>query len=186
MKQHGWFTSSPLALPALINGGLGMVLGALVGGLHGSQIGLAVGISLVFVPVAIRWVGSWLARADSLPRFVGRQVGSVAIQIAASIAPAVGRVLSPIIALLQGPVLLARLATSVFAETAQAALAIFGRAFATPLGIANLAALIVIMLALARFESASIAVFAGFIIMIIVLLASTSEAELPDAGEPAH
>jgi len=186
MKQHGWFTSSPLALPALINGGLGMVLGALVGGLHGSRIGLAAGISLAFVPVAIRWVGSWLARPDSLPRFVGRQVGSVAIQMAASITAAVGRVLSPVIALLQGPVLLARLATSVFAEMARTALAILGRALATPLGIANLAALIVIMLDLARFEFASIAVFAGFIIMIIVLLASTGGAELPDAGEPAR
>ena len=143
------------------------------------------GISLVFVPVAIRWVGSWLARPDSLPRFVGRQVGSVAIQMAASIAAAVGRVLSPVIALLQGPILLVRLVASVFAETVRAALAIFGRALSTPLGIANLAALIVIVLDLARFEFASIAVFAGFIIMIIVLLASASEAELPDAGEPA-
>lgn len=186
MRQVGWFTGWPLALPTLINGGLGLALGALVGGLHGGQIGLSAGIALAFVPAATRWAGTWLARPDSLPRFVGREVAAVVIRIATSIAAAIGRVLSPIIALPQGPVLLARLAASVVAEAVRAALGLLGRALATPLGVANLAALIVIMLDLARFEFASLAVFVGFVILILTLMVSEGEARHDGSGRTIH
>ena len=137
MKPDGWFTGSRSSFAALINGGLGMALGALVGGLHGSQLGLAAGIALACAARHRSRLGG-LARAARLAAALRRARGRLGRDPRRHVdrRRRWQRPFGPSSRLLQGPVLLVlRFATFVVAGMARPSLALLGRALATPLGI---------------------------------------------------
>ena len=184
MKPDHWLAEVPLLIAIAVNGVLGAVLGALLAGLRGGQVGLVAGIGLALAPSAVRTVGSYFARPNCLPRFVGREIGAVVLRIASSIIGLIGLVLAPVVAALRIPVVLVGVVAYLAASLITALLTTAGRTLGTPLGLGNLAALLIIAGDLAHLEIASVAVFLGFVVMIILLFVSEFEARMAAPPSP--
>ena len=125
----------------LINALLCLAIGALVGGLPGGQIGLVVGICLSLLPGALRRLSSLLDRPTGMVRFLAREAAALCLRIAANIVAALVGVFSPLATAMRGPLLLGRFVGSLVAGLIGAALSRIGPLLATPLGLANVAAL---------------------------------------------
>jgi len=105
------------------------------------------------------------------------------VRAAAMLLDAVERPLRWLASRLRGPALLARFVGGVAAEDAAVPVRAVMRSSATPLGLANLAALGVIAVNLAALDFAAPIAFLGLGLLILVLQASESEAAY-DAGKP--
>ena len=165
-----------LAAAAAVNGALSVALGALLWGLPGAQAGLVVGIVLAAMPTAVRAALRWLARPDNILRLVGAAAATAIVRVASRIVDRVGALLAPVGEILRLPVLLVRFVGIVASAAAGAALSAVGRVLATPLGLANLAALAVIAVNLAGFEFATPVTILGLGLLILVLLVDRNEA----------
>ena len=170
-----------LAAAATVNGALSVALGALLWGLPGAQAGLVVGIVLAVMPTAVRTALRWMARPDNILRLLGTALAAATIRGASRIVDRLGALLAPIGEALRLPVLLVRFVGIVAVAAAGAALSAVGRVLATPLGLANLAALAVIAVNLAGFEFATPVTILGLGLLILVLLVDRNEAT--DAGD---
>lgn len=183
MRSQSGFASRSYIAAVIVNGLLCTTIGALLGGLRGGQLGLVAGILLAMLPTIVRVSTAWLAQPGGLPRLIAREIGAVAIGAAAAIADALARIFGPLVRLLQVPALMLRFATIVVSGIATAILGAVGRALATPLGLANLAALAVIAVNLTSFEFATPVAFVGLGLLLLVLF--VSEGEAADAvGQP--
>lgn len=160
----------------VVNGCLAAALGGLLAGLAGAQSGLIGGLLLTLLPLSARKAWAWLGRPAGLPRFLIAQAGASAVAVAQTIATVVASVLRPLVSLLQGPKLVAR---SIIDSVTRALADLLGRLWrllATPLGMANVAALGVIAANIANLDFAGPVTFLGFGILLLVLLVSQSEA----------
>lgn len=166
---------------ALVNGGLGAAAGGLAGGIAGARIGLIAGVLLAALPVASHLLSSWLARPDSLPRFVGHEIGATAVRAATPIVMPVARVLEALSRSLRAPMLVMRFLADVLRSAGRAASSAIWRIVSTPLGLANLAALAVLAVNLTDFDFAGPAAFLGLGMLILMLL--VNETESRDMGE---
>lgn len=184
-SQIGLAVRSQIA-SVTVNGFLCTIIGALLGGLRGSQLGLAAGIALAVLPAIVRLSAAWLTRPDGLARLIAREVGAVAVGGAVAIASVLARLFGPVVRLLQGPVLLLRFATFIVAGAVVATLDAAGRAFATPLGLANAGALAVIAVNFSGFEYAAPVAFVGLGMLILVLFVSEGEAAEDAIDQPDH
>ncbi len=146
-------------------------------------MGLVAGILIAVLPVLLRRGVRWLAEPGGLPRLVAGEIGAAIVRVAAMLLEASAGPFRWLGALLRGPALLARfvgeVATGVAAAQARAAM----RLIATPLGLANLAALGVIAVNLADLDFAAPIAFLGLGLLILVLLVSENEAA-QEAEEP--
>ncbi|MBS0520796.1 MAG: hypothetical protein JSR90_19005 [Proteobacteria bacterium] len=162
--------------------GLAGATGGLVAGLRGLQAGCVAGIVIALLPFLADRVSYWLTRPDGLPRFVAREIGRGAISIAAPLVQAIVGPVAAIARLLHGPAVLALVVGSILADVTATTLGRIGRTIATPLGAANLAALLVIAIDLIGLSFAPLAIGAGLIALVLVLLVTMNEAE---TGDPA-
>lgn len=170
---------------ALINAMLCVALGALVGGLPGGQIGLVVGICLSLLPGFLRILTPLLNKPTGMVRFLAREVAAI-LRVAGGLLHRLEEYLSPLAAVLHGLLLVGRLIAEPAARFLGAGFACFGRALATPLGLANLAALAVIAGNLAGLDFAGPVAFLGFGMLVLVLLVREHEARLarkPKGGD---
>lgn len=179
--------SLSLAAAAAVNAALCIALGALLWGLPGAQAGLVVGIVLAVSPTAVSAALRWLARPDTVLRLFAAAIGAAIVRAGSAIVARTGALLAPIGEALRLPVLLVRFVAIVAAAAAGAALSAVGRVLATPLGLANLAAVAVIAVNLAGFEFATPVAFLGLGLLILVLLVDRNEAgsaaEISEEGE---
>jgi hypothetical protein len=152
-------------------------LGAFLGRLHGLQTGWVSGIVLAFLPFVASRLRLWLSRPDGLPRFVLREIGTAVVAAIAPVFETAGRPFAAVARILRGPVLLAKLIAFAASATVAAWIGRAAKELATPLGVANIAAVLIIAGVVARSQVASIAVFAGLPAMILVLLVAQYEAE---------
>lgn len=180
MKAMGRFPAASFAAALAVNTGLCILIGTLMGGLRGARLGLVLGIALAILPVVARAVAAWLARPDNLLRFVARQIAATILRAARLLLVALERVFSPIAALFRGPVLLFRFVAYVLCGSITAALSAIGRTLATPLGLANLAALAVIAINIAGAEFATPIAILGLGLLTLALLVNESEARRED------
>lgn len=162
--------------------GLAGAAGGLIAGLRGLQAGCVAGIVIALLPFLADRVSRWLTRPDGLPRFVAREVGRAAVSIAVPVVQAIVGPFAAVARLLHGPTVLALVVGSILADIAATTLGRIGRTIATPLGVANLAALLVIAIDLIGFSFAPLATGACLIALVLVLLVTMSEAE---TGDPA-
>jgi hypothetical protein len=172
---------------SFINGSLGAAVGGLAAGVVGAQIGVVVGLLLAVLPIAARIMSDWLARRDSLPRFVVHEIGSAAVRLATAIVLPIADVLGVASRRLQAPALLLRFAADVVRTAIRAATAALWLTVATPLGLANVAALAVIAVNLGNFEFAGPVAFLGLGMLILLLLVNENEArDAQHATSPAE
>ena len=171
-----------LIVGSVTNGGLGAALGALIAGLAGAQVGLILGLLLAVVPVATRAVWAWVSRPGGLLRFVLAEIGAMAISMAVAVERLAGAAIAPVIRGLRGPTAAAREAAGGFAEALSALLGGLWRIVATPLGVANLAALGVVTANLASLDFATPVAFLALGMLLLVLLVSESEARDDEAA----
>lgn len=164
-----------------VNAFLAGAIGALLGGLKGAQIGWIGGLALAALPLVTTAARSYFASPGSLPRFLARQLADVAVGAASSLAIGIGRLLSPLSAVLRLPMLLARIVASMLEAAAASLLARLFRLIATPLGLANVGALAIIAADRAGIEFASMAVVVGLLALILVLVVSVSETGITES-----
>lgn len=177
MRLLDWFTEFPLVLAVFVNGLLGAILGGLLAGLRGAKGGMVAGMLLALLPFAVRGTATWLARPDGVPRLVGREIGAVAIRGGAAIVEALRGPFGALARSLQRPVLVLRFAAFFMAGTIARAFGAAGQVLTTPLGLANLVALAVIAANLAGLEFATLGVFLGFALLLLVLAVDEYEIE---------
>ncbi len=168
---------------SVVNGILGTAAGALMAGMQGAKLGLILGLLLAALPIATREVWSWLGRPNGLPCFVIAQIGATAISVAQAIANIVGSVIGPVVARLRGPVLVAGIVADVLARALAGVLGGLWRIVATPLGLANIAAVAVIIGNLAGLDFASPVAFLGLGMLLLVLMVSESERRDEEAAQ---
>lgn len=157
-------------------GVLGAALGALIdGGPAGVQAGLPAGLVLAFVPLIVGRIAAALARPDGLPRFLARQIATALVAAAQRLLDRLQRWLGPPLAVLGLLLLPLRFAAELLAGLAGAALARLGRLLATPLGMANLAGLAILVGDIAGVPVFSLAVPLGLLALVLTLLVSESE-----------
>lgn len=174
MRTHLTRVQISLATHAAVNGGLCLLIGAMQDGLRGSQAGLVAGIVLAALPTVWRDIVR-VIRPDGVLRLCVRELGVGVTRLAAIVIDGLGGVLAPLAGLMRGPVTRVRWAASRTASSMSLILGTTGRAVATPLGLANLAALLAIGCELAQFDFAALALFVALTGMILVLLVSASE-----------
>jgi hypothetical protein len=162
----------------LINAILCVALGALVGGLTGAQIGLIGGICLSILPGALRVLPPLLTKPRAMVRFLAREVAAAILRVAGGLLDRLEAYLSPVAAVLRGLLLVVRLIAEPAASFLGAGIARFCGALATPLGLANLAALAVIAANFAGLDFAAPVAFLGFGMLVLVLLVSEHEDKL--------
>jgi len=115
-----------------------------------------------------------------MPQFLTREVVTIALAMGSSVVERFTRMTRPVAKAARGPLLLAKLAVAMLAVVAGGCLRALARPFATPLGVANLAAVAVLAGDLAGMPAASLAVLAGLPAMILMLLVNVSETEMAD------
>lgn len=180
MRSLPQLLKSTILVSAAINGALCIVIGTLLGGLRGGQLGLVVGILLAVLPAAVRASTTWLARPGGMPRLIMHEVGAVAVRSGATVSSALGKLIGPVVRLMQVPFLMLRFAAFVVSGIAKASVDAVGRTLATPLGLANIGALLVIAINLLGFDFATLSTFVGFGLLVLVLLVSNDEGETED------
>ena len=164
-----------------VNAFLAGAIGALLGGLKGAQIGWLGGLALATLPFVTTAARSYFGSPDSLPCFLARQLADVAVGAASSLTIGIGRLLSPLSAVLRLPILVVRIVASMLAAAAASLLARLFRLIATPLGLGNVGALAIIAADFAGIEFASSAVFVGLLGLILVLVVSVSETGITES-----
>ena len=164
-----------LLIASAVNGGLGTAGGALAGGLMGAKIGLLAGLFLAVLPIVVPAVASWLGRPDGLPRFIASEIGKLALAGGRAVVSAIGTILRPIGHALAIPILLVRIVGDVSSRAVAMVLAACWRLVATPLGLANLAALAVLAIDASGFDFAGPVTILGLGMLILVLLVSANE-----------
>ncbi|WP_425068837.1 hypothetical protein [Reyranella sp.] len=184
MSSLDRYRGAAFGITIAINTGLCILIGFLVGGLRGAQIGVLLGIGIGVLPAALRIARRLLADPHGLPRLVGRAIASAALAAGAAAVRMLGGITKPIAALLRGPLLLVRFALEIAAGVLGQVLAAIGRIVATPLGLANMAALAVIAVNVAGLEFAGPIAFLGLGMLILVLIVSESEADLERQDRP--
>jgi len=165
-----------LIMASIVNGGLGLAIGSLAAGVSGAKIGLVAGLALAALPIAVRAVSAWVIRPDGLPRFVLAEVGAAAVTTSQAIVDGVASLVRPVVAQMQAPTLLACFAADVFANALAGMLGGLWCIVATPLGVANVAALAVIFAILAGLDFATPVAFLALGMLMLVLLVTESEA----------
>ena len=165
-----------LLTACLVNGILGTSVGALAAGLPGAKIGLIVGLALAVMPMVGRKVMVRMSGPGGLPTFVGQEMAATAVAAARAIMAALGPAADAIDRRTRGPVLIAHIAIDIAAHVIGMLLAGLWRIVATPLGMANVAALGVIAVNLSGFEFAGPVAFLGLGMLLLVLLVSLNEA----------
>lgn len=169
-----------LLIACAVNATLAALVGAFAGGVRGAQIGLVLGLVLGTLPTLARWAAAALAQPHGLPRLLAGSLASALTNGAAMMVASVRRMadalLGPARRLLRGPALAGRFCLDILGAEAGRALRALWRQVATPLGLANLAALAVLAINLAGFDFAGPALFAGLTTILVVLLVSASEA----------
>ena len=162
----------------LINAILCAALGALAGGLTGAQIGVVLGICLSILPGLFRLLVPLLNKPKGMVRFLAREVAAAILRVAGGLLYRLEAYLSPVATVLRGLLLVGRLIGELVANLLGPPLARIGSAMATPLGLANLAALAVIAANLAGLDFAAPVAFVGLGMLVLVLLVSEHEAKL--------
>ena len=165
-----------LIVGSVVNGALGAALGALTAGVPGAQLGLIAGLLLAALPLALREVWVWLSRPAGFPRHVVARTADATVAVAQAIVDVMGSALGPAAESLRGPVLVSRIAVDVAARALSALLGGFWRIVATPLGMANVAALAVIAANLAHLDFAAPIAFLALGLLLLMLLVNESEA----------
>ncbi|MCW5734959.1 MAG: hypothetical protein KIS73_12580 [Enhydrobacter sp.] len=166
----------------LINAILCAALGALAGGLTGAQIGLVLGICLSVLPGLVRLLARLLNKPKGMVRFLAHEVAEAILRVAGVLVDRLDAYLSPVAAALRGVVLVGRLIADLVAGLLGPPLARIGSAMATPLGLANLAALAVIAANLAGLDFAAPVAFLGLGMLVLVLIVSEHEARTAHDG----
>ena len=184
MSSLDRYRGAAFGITVAINTGLCILIGFLVGGLRGAQIGVLLGIGLGVLPSALRIAGRRLADPHGLPRLVGRAIAAAAITAGAAVVGVMGGVTTLIAALLRWPLLLVRFTVEIAAGVLGQLLAAIGRIVGTPLGLANIAALVVIAVNVAGLDFAGPIAFLGLGMLILVLMVSESEADLERQDRP--
>ncbi len=175
MRFRKDFTASSFMVAAVINSVICMVIGGLLDGLRGGQIGLLAGIVVTVLPFASRTVAVSLSRPDNLARWLARRIGAVVVEAAASFADALGWLFAPLAGTLRRPAGLVAFAAAWTGQAVARTLKRAARIVGTPLGVANLGALLVIACNLAHLDFGPFALFVGFGAMILVLLTDANE-----------
>lgn len=184
MSSLDRYRGAAFGITVAINTGLCILIGFLVGGLRGAQIGVLLGIGLGVLPAALRIAGRRLGDPHGLPRLVGRAIAAAAITAGAAVMGVMGGVTTLIAALLRWPLLLVRFTVEIAAGVLGQLLAAIGRIVGTPLGLANIAALVVIAVNVAGLDFAGPIAFLGLGMLILVLFVSENEADLESRDRP--
>ena len=184
MSSLDRYRGAAFGITVAINTGFCLLISFLAGGLRGAQIGVLVGIGLGVLPAAARTAGRLLADRDGLPRMLGRAIAAGALATGAAAVHVLGGITTPIAALLRWPIFLMRLAVEIAAGVLGQVLTATGRIVGTPLGLANIAALVVIAVNVAGLDFAGPIAFLGLGMLILVLMVSESEAELERQDRP--
>jgi hypothetical protein len=184
MSRFDRYRGATFGITVAINTGFCILIGFLVGGLRGAQIGVLVGIGLGVLPAALRTAGRLLADPHGLPRLMGRAIAAACVAAGAAAVRVLGGITMPIAALLRWPLLAVRFAVEIAASAMERGLATIGRILGSPLGLANVAALVVIAVNVAGLEFAGPIAFLGLGMLILVLLVSESETELERQEHP--
>jgi hypothetical protein len=161
---------------SVINGGLGAAVGGLAAGIPGLQAGLIVGLMLAILPLAAQAISHRLARPRGLARFLCAEIAGTAVRAAAVMVDSIGQSLKPAVDRAKVPVFFVRFSVQVFRTAAGSALTGLWRIAATPLGMANIAALVIVSVNLAGLQLAGPVVFLGLAILVLILLVSENEA----------
>ncbi|MGE0424591.1 MAG: hypothetical protein AB7O88_20195 [Reyranellaceae bacterium] len=166
-----------------VNSVLCAAIGALLGGVRGGLIGVAAGMVLTVLPPASRFASHWLgviARGFIVVTGLPIALAMLAIarganRLAARLEPACDA-LAPVAA---------GVGRSARAMRATAARIVSGGIglLVTPLGLANLAAAVVLVLDVAGVGFATIASVAGFVILVLMLLVDDDERRHAAADE---
>jgi hypothetical protein len=186
MSPFDRYRGAAFGITVAINTGFCIVIGLLVGGLRGAQMGVLVGIGLGILPAALRTAGRRLADPHGLPRLVGRAIAAAAVAAGAAAIRVLGGITTPVVALLRWPLLAIRFAVEIAAGALERGLAALGRIVGSPLGLANVAALLVIAINVAGLDFAGPITFLGLGMLILVLFVSESEAELERQDGPVR
>jgi len=177
-------SSNPLSpLPSipsvLVIAVLAGTIGLLSGGLRGLQAGWVAGLMLPFVPFCTTRTWTWLTQPEGLPRLIGREVAASIVRVSSSTADRIGDAVSPLAdaatKAFQPPALVVRLGVAILAGSLGSLVSGLFRRIATPLGLANLGALAIIVGDFAGLSVASLACFGGLPALILVLLVNESE-----------
>lgn len=160
----------------LINVSLCVALGALIGGLPGGQIGLILGICLSILPGLLRILAPLFNKPKGMVQFLAREMGAGILRVAGGLLDRLQAYLSPLATALRGVLLVGRLIVDLVAGLLGPPLGRIGSALATPLGLANLAALAVIAANLAGLDFAAPVAFLGLGMLVLVLIVSEHEA----------
>ncbi|MCA0302785.1 MAG: hypothetical protein LCH95_10290 [Proteobacteria bacterium] len=158
-----------------VNGLLGASVGVLAAGVAGAQLGLAIGLAMTVLPRIARAVAAWLVRPHGLPRLLGREIARAALATGSALLAAGEAVARPLRRVLRLPALVLAMALDVTARLARSAVAAVGRLVFTPLGVANLAALGVIVASVAGIGLAGSVAFVALVLLLLVLLVDHSE-----------
>ncbi|WP_428669059.1 hypothetical protein [Reyranella sp.] len=169
-----------LGVTVATNAILCAAIGALVAGRPGGQLGLVVGICISFLPQAWRGFTAWLGRSDNILRFVAREATAPILRGASRVVDIGETLLSPIATVLRVVLLIVHVLADLAGQTAGAILGRFGRTLATPLGLANLAAVAIVAADLGGLDFTPSVAFLGFAVLVLVLLVSENEARSAD------
>lgn len=172
-----------LILACAVNGILGTATGALAAGTTGAQVGLIAGLVIAVLPVIARALSTWLGRPGGLARFFAVEIAAASMSTAQAIASLLGSIIGPIAHSMQAPLLVVRFAADVIVHAVAVMLGGLWRIVATPLGLANIAAMGVMAANLANLEFAAPVTFLGLGMLLLVLLVSESERRDEEATE---
>ena len=165
-----------LLIGCAANGVLAAAVGALAGGVRGAQIGVVVGLALGTLPTLAESVAAALARPNSLPRRLAAPMAAGAVAVATALVRMAGALLEPVSRVLGRPRPIVRCWMKVLGRATDGAWRTVGQRLATPLGLANLAALAILAIDLGGLDFAGPALLAGLAMLLIVLVVSASEA----------
>jgi len=167
---------------------MGCALGtAIDGSLTGAQAGLAAGLALPFLPLVASRAMAALRRPDGLPRFVARQIAAGVVTAAARLLRWLEQRLKPLATAIDLALLLPRFLSELVVGLVGAALSRLGRLLASPLGIANLAGLAILIGDAAGVPVFSLAAPLGLIALVLTLMVDENERHgraSADAGAP--
>lgn len=171
-----------LIVASIVNGVLGLAVGGLAAGIPGAQIGLLTGLLLSVLPLVTRRAWAWLVRPDGLPRFLAANIGAASVAGSLVILNLVGGLIGPVIDRTRLPVLLVRFAAIVLGQALASLLGTLWRIIATPLGMANVAALAAVAANFAGLDYSGPVAFLALGMLLLVLLVSESEARDEEAS----
>ena len=163
-----------IIVAVVVNAIFGAAIGGLAAGVRGAQIGWIAGMVVGLLPLAVR-AAAWVVRPEGLVRMVAHELAKAVIAGSNCLAGVIGTWTRPVVRALCAPAFVAGFLSHAAFALALQALGRLARFFATPLAIANAAAIFVIVADFARMEFSSIALFASLPALILVLLVTQSE-----------